>query len=279
MEELKSQHEENKLRSIRATDTKELQQPGNPTLTARRHNGILRSASHSVPAKAEFDLQRQAREKLRNDEKSQIQVEGDRETYRGYGGGGGPFDSPPSSPNPSTISSLSSSHGSSSTNEKSDESKGKKKRGKKKSSESKSKDKTGTFVKVPLTPKAMKDKITNASACAGLTGKIYKTEDDTTFQSDIVQQVLKIAHRDEVNFFTAKDLMSNIESYLRIHGAIPSDDFSSLDKTTDAKTETKHTIESVINHRTANAEKSKGTRSKMQSVLDIIKLQLPPLIK
>ena len=52
--------------------------------------------------------------------------------------------------------------------------------------------------------------------------------------------------------------MSNIESYLRIHGAIPSDDFSSLDKTTESKTETKHTIKSAINHRTANAEKVEG---------------------
>ena len=118
---------------------------------------------------------------LRNDEKSQNQVEVDRETktLRGYGGGGEPPESPPSSPDPSTVSSLSSSDEDSTTT-KSDESKSKKKKGKKnkkkKKPNSKSKDFTGTFDRAPLPPKAMKDKSPNTTACNVLAGKIYKAE-------------------------------------------------------------------------------------------------------
>ena len=98
----------------------------------------------------------------------------------------------------------------------------------------------------------------NSGACTTLGGKIYKREDDTTFPSDIAQQILRIAEGDEPNFLTEEDLMSNIELYLRLHGAIPSEKFSSLETTTDAKTETKHTIESALLQRTANAEKVEG---------------------
>ena len=72
-------------------------------------------------------------------------------------------------------------------------------------------DETGTFVRVPLTPNVMKDKSPNAAACTGLAGKIYKAEEDTTFQSGAVQKLLKIAQKEEVNFLTAKDLMFNVE--------------------------------------------------------------------
>ena len=56
--------------------------------------------------------------------------------------------------------------------------------------------------------------------------------------------------------------MSNVESFLRLHGAIPSDDFSSLEKTNDDETEAKLTIENVINRRSEAAEQLEGDKEK-----------------
>ena len=54
-------------------------------------------------------------------------------------------------------------------------------------------------------------------------------------------------------------MTSNVESYLRIHGAIPSEEFSSFDTTTnDVKAETKHTIGSTILEHATNADKVEG---------------------
>ena len=56
--------------------------------------------------------------------------------------------------------------------------------------------------------------------------------------------------------------MSNVESFLRIHGAIPSDNYSSLEKTTDEQTEAKQTIEDIINRRSEAAEQLESDKEK-----------------
>ena len=93
-------------RSRRITDNKELQHPGN-SISARQIYA-KGSATREAPNTTATTTRRPRGGNLRNDENSQNQVEVDRETktLRGYGGGGEPSGSPPSSPDPSTGSTL-----------------------------------------------------------------------------------------------------------------------------------------------------------------------------